>query len=165
MRGSGLSVCGCLSCALYQGPGLQPRHVPWLGIELATPWFEARTQYTELHQPGHEYPFNLHQQKWSGWLFLFKSFHVLGLMTTVSLNVWGVPCAKFVLEARTTRMGCEEFAPKECTAEWERWTWTQMSAIWCVKCYDRQYKGWGWGEKESHQHNWGQESLSRQHSP
>ena len=26
-------MCGCLSCAPYWGPGLQPRHVPWLGIE------------------------------------------------------------------------------------------------------------------------------------
>ena len=30
-------VCGCLSDAPYQGPGLQPRHVPWLGIEPAKP--------------------------------------------------------------------------------------------------------------------------------
>ena len=33
------SVCACLLRAPYQGPGLQPRHVPWLGIELATLWF------------------------------------------------------------------------------------------------------------------------------
>ena len=31
-----MSMCGCLSCAPYWGPGLQPRHVPWLGIELVT---------------------------------------------------------------------------------------------------------------------------------
>ena len=30
------SMCGCLLCAPYWGPGLQPRHVPCLGIELAT---------------------------------------------------------------------------------------------------------------------------------
>ena len=36
----------------YWGPGLQPRHVPWLGIELATLWFIAHAQSTELHQPG-----------------------------------------------------------------------------------------------------------------
>ena len=28
---------GCLSHAPYWGPGLQPRHVPWLGIKPATP--------------------------------------------------------------------------------------------------------------------------------
>ena len=33
------SVCGCLSSVPYWGPGLQPRHVPWLGIEPATVWF------------------------------------------------------------------------------------------------------------------------------
>ena len=41
-RGEGrgkTSMCGCLSCAPYWTPGLQPRHVPWLGIEQATVWF------------------------------------------------------------------------------------------------------------------------------
>ena len=37
----------------HWGPGLQPRHVPWLGIEPATFWFTARTQTTELYQPEH----------------------------------------------------------------------------------------------------------------
>ena len=32
------SMCGCLSCAPYRGPGLQPRHVPWLGIKSAALW-------------------------------------------------------------------------------------------------------------------------------
>ena len=32
-------MCGCLSHALYWAPSLQPRHVPWLGIELVTLWF------------------------------------------------------------------------------------------------------------------------------
>ena len=35
-------MCGCLSSAPYWGPGLQPRHVPWLGIELATLWFAGQ---------------------------------------------------------------------------------------------------------------------------
>ena len=29
----------CLSCAPHQGPGPQPRHVPWLGIKSVTFWF------------------------------------------------------------------------------------------------------------------------------
>ena len=32
----GTSMCGCLLCAPYWGPGPQPRHVPWLGIQSAT---------------------------------------------------------------------------------------------------------------------------------
>ena len=32
-------MCSYHSHAPYWGPGLQPRHVPWLGIEPATPWF------------------------------------------------------------------------------------------------------------------------------
>ena len=33
------SKCGWLSYAPYWEPGPQPRHVPWVGIELATLWF------------------------------------------------------------------------------------------------------------------------------
>ena len=45
-------MCGCFSSAPYRGPGLQPRHVPWLGIELSTLWFAACAQSTKLHQSG-----------------------------------------------------------------------------------------------------------------
>ena len=43
-------MCGCLLWALYWEPGPQPRHVPWLGIELVTLWLTAHAQSTELHQ-------------------------------------------------------------------------------------------------------------------
>ena len=33
------SVCGCLWCTAYWGPGLQPRLVPCLGIKPETIWF------------------------------------------------------------------------------------------------------------------------------
>ena len=32
-------MCGCFSHALHWGPGLQPRHAPWPGIEPWTPCF------------------------------------------------------------------------------------------------------------------------------
>ena len=35
------TICGCLLHVPHQGPGPQPRHVPWLGIEPATLWFTA----------------------------------------------------------------------------------------------------------------------------
>ena len=41
-RGRATSMCGCLSHAPYWGPCLQPRHVPWLGIETATLWFSGQ---------------------------------------------------------------------------------------------------------------------------
>ena len=45
-------MCGCLLCTSYQGPGPQPRHVPWLGIKLAEPFgSQASTRSTEPHQP------------------------------------------------------------------------------------------------------------------
>ena len=52
-RERNISVCLPLTWTPL-GPGLQPRHVPWLGIEPATLWFTARAQSTELHQPGLE---------------------------------------------------------------------------------------------------------------
>ena len=38
-RGKQTSMCGCLSCTPYCGPGPQLRHMPWLGIEPVTLWF------------------------------------------------------------------------------------------------------------------------------
>ena len=32
-------MCGCVLHTPHWGPGLQPRHVPWLGIEPMTLWF------------------------------------------------------------------------------------------------------------------------------
>ena len=32
-------MCGCLSHIRYWGPGPQPGHVPWLGMEPVTLWF------------------------------------------------------------------------------------------------------------------------------
>ena len=37
-KGTETSMCGCLSHGPHWGPDLQPRHVPWLGIELTTVW-------------------------------------------------------------------------------------------------------------------------------
>ena len=38
-RGRETSMCGCFLCTPYWGPAPQLRHVPWLGIKLATLWF------------------------------------------------------------------------------------------------------------------------------
>ena len=61
-------MCGCLSHGPHCGPGPQPRHVPWLGIEPVTLWFAALAQSTELHQPGHTFillktPITFYSQK------------------------------------------------------------------------------------------------------
>ena len=48
--------CGCLSHAPYWGPGPQPRHVPWLGIEQATLWF-AGQHSIHWATPSREYFF------------------------------------------------------------------------------------------------------------
>ena len=53
-----ISMCGCLSRGPHWGPGPQPRHMSWLGIEPTTLWFAARAQPTGLCQPGPEFPFS-----------------------------------------------------------------------------------------------------------
>ena len=60
-RGRDTSMCeryivqiGCLSHAPNWGPGLQPRHIPWPGIEPVTFGFIG-CQSTEPHQPGPNY--------------------------------------------------------------------------------------------------------------
>ena len=59
-------MCGCLLRAPYWGPGLQPRHVPSLGIKLETFQFVGSTQFTEPHQPGLAPYFIRHGQKRRG---------------------------------------------------------------------------------------------------
>ena len=41
-KGRETSMCGWLSCAPNWGPGPQPRHVPWLGVEPVTLWFAGQ---------------------------------------------------------------------------------------------------------------------------
>ena len=57
--GRNINVWLPLMCP-YWGPGVQPRHVPWLGKETVTLWFAAHTQSTELHQPGPGFHFNIY---------------------------------------------------------------------------------------------------------
>ena len=52
-RGRETSLCVCLSHVPSWGPGLQPRHVPWLEIKPATLCFAVCfTQSTEPYHPG-----------------------------------------------------------------------------------------------------------------
>ena len=70
----------CLSHIPTWGPGLQPRHVPWLGIKRATLWFAACAQATE--------PLSHISQ---GWFFNYMSciFLLVAIRTTIySLNFW-----------------------------------------------------------------------------
>ena len=45
-RGRETSMYGCLSHAPSWAPGLQPRHVPWLGMETVTLWY---TDWCSIH--------------------------------------------------------------------------------------------------------------------
>ena len=79
------SMCGCLLCGAQWGPGLQPRYVPWLGIEPVNLWFAAHAQSIELHQPGQNLKFycsnnvqltlKLHRSTYV-WIFFFFFINV-----------------------------------------------------------------------------------------
>ena len=69
---------GSLLCSPYWGPGLQPRHVPWLGIEPATLWFAACTQSIELHQLG-IFSFKI-------FVLLFKKIYLLIMLLQLSIS-------------------------------------------------------------------------------
>ena len=55
-------MCDCLSRAPYWGPGLQPRHMPWLGLNWPPLGSQAGTQSTQPHQPVSFFFFFLYGQ-------------------------------------------------------------------------------------------------------
>ena len=63
-KGRETSMCGCLSC----GPGLQPRHVPWLGIKLVTLWF-ADQHWIYWATPDRSYSFKFYKDIWVCYIF------------------------------------------------------------------------------------------------
>ena len=72
-RGREAPICGCLLHVPHWGPGLQPRHVPWLGIEPAILWFadwhsthwatHARAFHKILYWPKHRASINNRMEK------------------------------------------------------------------------------------------------------
>ena len=57
-----------LSPAPSWGPGLQPRHVPWLGIKLVGAFgSQASTRSTEPHQSGPNSLYNCSSCEWHYW--------------------------------------------------------------------------------------------------
>ena len=93
-RGREISMCGCLSLAPYWGPGLQPRHVPWLGIEWATLWF---TVCHSIHwsTPARAWwillktcPFCLSSQRTSSWIYWSFELFFYSLCHLILLWSW-----------------------------------------------------------------------------
>ena len=72
-RGRETSMCGCLLCAPYWGPGQQPRHVRWLGIKLS----DLLVCRPALNPPSHSS---------QGWKIFFDIFYSMGLLLINVLN-------------------------------------------------------------------------------
>ena len=75
------SMCDCLSCTPYWRPGLQPSHMPWLGINWGPFGLQAITQSSEPHQPGLEMSFLKYHIE-ETWFFLSRVIPVLVWIST-----------------------------------------------------------------------------------
>ena len=89
----------CLSQAPHQGPGLQPRHVPWLGINWRPLTLLNNTQFTEPHQPGLFspplvlMPWDSKTRRWSRSIFSVKC---MNCWHKFFLKSWSSPVAHTV---------------------------------------------------------------------
>ena len=77
-------MCGCLSCVPHWGPGLQPRHVLWLGIEPVTLWF------TGLHSDHWATPARCVQ------VFIWLCFHFSWVYLRVKWLIYMVGMFNFI---------------------------------------------------------------------
>ena len=78
---------GCLWCAPYWGPGLQPRLCPDWELNGQPFGLQATTQYTELHQPGLLVAFYTSYIENTGW---FSPIYVFSI-----ISHWGVGISYF----------------------------------------------------------------------
>ena len=93
-RGRQILMCGCLLSTHYWGPSLQPRHVPWLGVELTTIWFTVALNalsHTSQSHPlklyKYQYPFACIQNRNSYRKEKNISFYLVGFYKHL-LNLW-----------------------------------------------------------------------------
>ena len=76
-RGEGRETSMCSWCLSYWGPDLQPRPVPWLGIDPATLWFGGRHSGRHWATPARAVWYTF-------WTPLFMSTGVRNMVMTVS---------------------------------------------------------------------------------
>ena len=81
-------MCGCLLCSPDWGPGLQPRHVPWLGIKLAILWFAGRHSIHWATPARAQLFFILCVSVWCFSLLVLYNFFLCFLYFILKLCVW-----------------------------------------------------------------------------
>ena len=90
----------CLSHTPYWGPGPQPRHVPWLGIEPG-PFIDlqACTQSTEPHQPGLSFIFEgqfYRLQNSRLVIFFLSVFKYFTMLSPWLHGLWEIGCNTYL---------------------------------------------------------------------
>ena len=117
----------------YWGPGLQPRHVPWLGIEPQPFGSQAEVQSTEPHQPGlGTYSFQksagrFYHQIWKHCSTVSSKMQVTEKVLSNGMNKWKKKlseCARRVVSAPdfAARLLCRASWPGTANSQsWEEW--------------------------------------------
>ena len=77
---------GCLSHAPNRGPGPQPRHVPWLGIELVKFWFASQHSIHWATPARAEHACSLKQVSWKSQPDMYRKYN-LGVKIVSNLYI------------------------------------------------------------------------------
>ena len=117
------SVPGCLSYAPYWGPGPQPRHVPWLGIEPATLCFAGR------HSIHWATPARLHLVFWVP-LSLVIVFVLKSILSGISITTPAFSCCCFYLQDISFPIPL--FSVPVCLLVWSECRLIHSATLWRV---------------------------------
>ena len=79
-------MCGCLSHGPNRGPGPQPRHVPWLGIELVKFWFASQHSIHWATPARAEHACSLKQVSWKSQPDMYRKYN-LGVKIVSNLYI------------------------------------------------------------------------------
>ena len=133
-KGRETSMCDCLSCTPYWRPGLQPSHVPWVGIEPATLWF---TGWHSIHwaTPARAISEFLKLPLWPNMSSIFINFFMcLGNKCTFSVQylhpyrynfevlwfqLW-TTTVKWVLNLFAGERSCLQFVENTTSVKWRK---------------------------------------------
>ena len=127
-RGKETSMCGCLSCPPYWGPGLQPRHVPWLEIEPMILWF-TKDPWSSVHWATPARATNLklleHESLWWFEMQIWKLGPTRPLDEQIQTGICTMlPC---ILCASVS---VKEISPAQLMAIYRPWTHGEATPSW-----------------------------------
>ena len=131
-------MCGCLSSAPYWGPGPQPRHMPWLGINWQPFGLQSGTQSTEPHQPGPNFfPWRLFQhicRFHDGWFTSTPAHTALNIQQFLTKNsMTPMPHSPYSPDLTSSDVflfhGWKKSSKRNVLPMWKRWNKKMAEAL------------------------------------